>query len=60
MRSATESVSVRDAIDDSNDFRCTRVGEQFVSDNIDIQMTSLCGLRSLNDMVGAMVTPESS
>ena len=54
MRSAAESVSVRDAMDDSNDFRCTRVGEQFVSDNIDIQMTSPY------DMVGAMVTPESS
>ena len=60
MPSVSESVSVRDAIDDSNDFRCTRVGEQFVSDSIDIQITSPYGLRSLHDMVGAMVTPESS
>ena len=60
MRSAAESVSVRDAIDGSNDFRYTRVGEQLVSDNIGIQMTSPYGLRSLHDMVGAIVTPESS
>ena len=37
MHSYAESVSVRDVIDDSIDASCTRVGEQFVSDNIGIQ-----------------------
>ena len=60
VHSSAESVSVRDVIDDSNDVSCTRVGEQFVSDNIDIQMTSLYGLRSIHAMGRIMVTPESS
>ena len=40
VHSSTESVSVRDVIDDSNGVSCTRVGEQFLSGNIGIQMTS--------------------
>ena len=60
MNSSAESVSVRDVIDDSNDVSCTRVGEQFVSDSIDIQMTSPYGLWSIHAMGRIMVTPESS
>ena len=38
----------------------TRVGEQFVSDNIDIQMSSPYGLRSLHALWRIKVTLESS
>ena len=40
MHSSAEIASVRDVIDDSNGVSCTRVGEQFLSGNVGIQMTS--------------------